>query len=140
MACSALNQIFGPSQLLLLKFLLTENHYIVVIKLPFTFVIKHGQKNTKIEFTGSNLCLLFLKCVIPSYQRIIIFKELYNYYFFTGMTEEQVKEKVLSGYRLPQPPLCPHILYDELKKCWNITPEDRPSFKTMKSVVDKSID
>ena len=41
----------------------------------------------------------------------------------------QVIEKVDSGYRLPPPPGCPHVIYNLMTRCWHPNPFSRPCFK-----------
>ena len=37
--------------------------------------------------------------------------------------------KVLQGYRNEIPDKCPAHLFNLMKRCWELNPKDRPSFK-----------
>ena len=48
---------------------------------------------------------------------------------YDGMRNEQVVQKVVAGYRAPRPdPGCSLELYAVMLRCWNVVPEERPSF------------
>ena len=48
---------------------------------------------------------------------------------YDGMRNEQVVQKVMAGYRAPRPdPGCSLELYAVMLRCWNVVPEERPSF------------
>jgi hypothetical protein len=51
-----------------------------------------------------------------------------------GFSNAEASEKVLEGYRLPKPEICPPQIYDLIFQCWNENPKDRP---TMKDIHDK---
>ncbi|XP_073463540.1 protein-tyrosine kinase 6-like isoform X2 [Aquarana catesbeiana] len=42
---------------------------------------------------------------------------------------EEVRRKVTSGYRLPQPPLCSGDIYSLMLRCWHQARKSRPSFQ-----------
>lgn len=44
--------------------------------------------------------------------------------------------KVKRGERLKQPKLCTDTVWDLAKKCWNVAPEERPSFSNIKSTIE----
>jgi len=48
---------------------------------------------------------------------------------YTGLSNLEATEKVLSGYMLPKPTLCPDFVYELMKKCWLRTPKERPNFE-----------
>ena len=52
---------------------------------------------------------------------------------YVGMTNSETSGKVLGGYRLPQPYLCPDNIYNIMKQCWVEKSADRP---TIKDIVD----
>jgi len=47
------------------------------------------------------------------------------------VTNEELSEKVSSGYQLLQPPNCPDYVYELMRRCWNMTPKSRPDFNTI---------
>ncbi|XP_001506767.1 protein-tyrosine kinase 6 [Ornithorhynchus anatinus] len=51
---------------------------------------------------------------------------------YPGMSNSEVHQKVLTGFRMLSPPKCPPMIYELMCKCWNITPEERPTFKCLK--------
>ena len=40
---------------------------------------------------------------------------------------------LIGGMRLPKPNLCPLEIWNVIDKCWNSDPDERPSFKELKS-------
>ncbi|XP_036608674.1 protein-tyrosine kinase 6 [Trichosurus vulpecula] len=51
---------------------------------------------------------------------------------YPGMSNNEAHTKVLGGFRMLRPTKCPPSIYDLMCKCWNLTPEERPCFKTLK--------
>jgi fyn-related kinase len=47
------------------------------------------------------------------------------------MTNAEVLEKLVHGYRIPCPKGCPQLLYDIMMECWHSKPIDRPTFATL---------
>ena len=45
------------------------------------------------------------------------------------MSNAEVFEKVVGGYRMPSPDNCPKEIYEWMFACWKVEPEQRPSFK-----------
>lgn len=43
----------------------------------------------------------------------------------------QVIQKLDQGYRIPQPENCPQELYNIMLQCWNVEPQERPTFETL---------
>ena len=62
------------------------------------------------------------------------------YYNFTGMTGTEVLNSVERGYRMPKPEnnifQCPDSFYDTMLKCWNKSPESRPTFRFLYDYFD----
>ena len=56
---------------------------------------------------------------------------------YIGMTNKEVLEKVLEGYRMPQPMGCPDKVYDIMQYCWRTEPDDRYTFDTLKWILDE---
>jgi fyn-related kinase len=60
---------------------------------------------------------------------------------YPGMTNKQVLESIIdNGYRMPQPSNCPNKLYDIMLRCWLENPDDRPTFATLKDILDNFFD
>jgi anaplastic lymphoma kinase len=54
-----------------------------------------------------------------------------GYMPYTGCSNKQVMDLVMSGGRLEAPACCPEPLYAIMLKCWHSTPEERPNFSTI---------
>ena len=52
----------------------------------------------------------------------------YGYTPYPGMTNEEVLEKLGTGYRMSRPGGCPDQLYSIMEECWKDQPEQRPTF------------
>uniref|UniRef100_A0A3B4B6F0 Tyrosine-protein kinase n=1 Tax=Periophthalmus magnuspinnatus TaxID=409849 RepID=A0A3B4B6F0_9GOBI len=50
---------------------------------------------------------------------------------YPAMTNYQVVQKILEGYRMPPPAKCPKPLYGIMSDCWKRDPQDRPTFETL---------
>ena len=63
----------------------------------------------------------------------ILLTELITYgrFPYAGMTNRDVLEQVLEGYRMPSPPGCPDELYRIMLDCWRKEPSERPTFETL---------
>jgi serine/threonine protein kinase len=48
---------------------------------------------------------------------------------FEGMSNENIKLKLMEGQQHPPPPGCPMDIYIMMVKCWNPKHQDRPSFR-----------
>ncbi|XP_073173817.1 tyrosine-protein kinase Lck isoform X1 [Lepidochelys kempii] len=55
---------------------------------------------------------------------------------YPGMTNPEVIQNLERGYRMPQPDNCPEELYGLMMHCWKESPEERPTFEYMKSVLE----
>ncbi|KAI1231199.1 hypothetical protein IHE44_0008136 [Lamprotornis superbus] len=55
---------------------------------------------------------------------------------YPGMTNPEVIQNLERGYRMPQPDNCPPELYELMRQCWKESPEERPTFEFMKSVLE----
>ena len=53
------------------------------------------------------------------------------------MSNAEVGEKVVGGYRMPSPDDCPVKIYEWMLACWNVEPEQRPSFKQLYDEIEK---
>lgn len=47
------------------------------------------------------------------------------------MSNYQVVHQVPQGYRMPNPPNCPKVMYDIMADCWKEKENDRPTFETL---------
>ncbi|XP_029351842.1 tyrosine-protein kinase SRK2 isoform X2 [Echeneis naucrates] len=50
---------------------------------------------------------------------------------YPAMTNYQVVQKILEGYRMPPPPNCPNVMYGIMMECWKEHEQDRPTFETL---------
>ncbi|KAG8451571.1 hypothetical protein GDO86_003681 [Hymenochirus boettgeri] len=55
---------------------------------------------------------------------------------YPGMTNPEVIENLEKGYRMPQPDNCPNELYDLMLLCWKESPEERPTFEFLRSLLE----
>jgi len=63
----------------------------------------------------------------------VVLWEMFSYGMipYTGMSNAEVIEKVITGYRLNSPENCPDQIYKLMFTCWNAQPERRPTFKQL---------
>ncbi|XP_069986800.1 tyrosine-protein kinase Src64B [Penaeus vannamei] len=47
---------------------------------------------------------------------------------YPGLSKHEVLTSIQQGYRMSKPEFCPDEIYELMYCCWNITPEDRPTF------------
>ncbi|XP_034047346.1 tyrosine-protein kinase Fer [Thalassophryne amazonica] len=50
---------------------------------------------------------------------------------YPGMTNQQAREQVETGYRMTCPQRCPDDIYKVMQRCWEYKPEDRPKFSEL---------
>ncbi|XP_041954888.1 protein-tyrosine kinase 6 [Alosa sapidissima] len=50
----------------------------------------------------------------------------------------EIFQLISSGYRLPCPSKCPRHIYDIMLMCWSDSPEERPDFKELRSLLQSS--
>ncbi|XP_072264883.1 tyrosine-protein kinase FRK [Pyxicephalus adspersus] len=50
---------------------------------------------------------------------------------YPGWNGRQTLEHLEQGYRIPKPFNCPQELYNIMTECWNVKPENRPTFETL---------
>ena len=55
---------------------------------------------------------------------------------YPGMTNGEVLAKLDQGYRMPCPPGCPEPLYTLMLDCWKLEADDRPTFETLKHMLE----
>ncbi|XP_065204985.1 fibroblast growth factor receptor 1-like isoform X2 [Planococcus citri] len=51
---------------------------------------------------------------------------------YTGLTVDQVVQRVSEGFRLDKPELCSNEIYQLMLDCWSYLPEERPTFTEIK--------
>ena len=56
---------------------------------------------------------------------------------YKGMSNAEVIENVLGGYRLPSPDNCPEEIYQCMIACWNEQAKRRPSFKQLYDEIER---
>lgn len=49
-----------------------------------------------------------------------------------GMTNHETLQQISRGYRLPRPAACPAEVYVLMVECWKSSPEERPTFATLR--------
>uniref|UniRef100_A0A7N8WWJ2 Tyrosine-protein kinase n=1 Tax=Mastacembelus armatus TaxID=205130 RepID=A0A7N8WWJ2_9TELE len=52
---------------------------------------------------------------------------------YTSMTNQQTRDEVEKGYRMPAPHSCPVEIARILNSCWHYDPRNRPSFKKLRA-------
>ncbi|XP_043972553.1 protein-tyrosine kinase 6b [Gambusia affinis] len=57
---------------------------------------------------------------------------------YPGINNREVYNKVKSGYRMEAPNKCPSFVHSIMLKCWQEQPEDRPTFKDLKDMLERS--
>ena len=50
---------------------------------------------------------------------------------YPKMKDDNVREKIKSGYRLPKPKRCPQAAYTVMTECWRSVPDERPNFSAL---------
>ncbi|XP_030641589.1 tyrosine-protein kinase Lck isoform X2 [Chanos chanos] len=55
---------------------------------------------------------------------------------YPGMTNPEVIQNLERGYRMPRPDNCPEDLYSIMQLCWKESPETRPTFEYLRSVLE----
>jgi hypothetical protein len=58
---------------------------------------------------------------------------------YPGLSNSEVIDKVLAGYRMPCPANVPTEVYGIMMQCWRANPEERPAFEQLKDVVGRLI-
>uniref|UniRef100_A0A674ETT1 Tyrosine-protein kinase n=1 Tax=Salmo trutta TaxID=8032 RepID=A0A674ETT1_SALTR len=55
---------------------------------------------------------------------------------YPGMSNPEVIQNLEKGYRMPRPENCPEDLYNIMNLCWKESPENRPTFEYLRSVLE----
>uniref|UniRef100_A0A8C7H9C3 Tyrosine-protein kinase n=1 Tax=Oncorhynchus kisutch TaxID=8019 RepID=A0A8C7H9C3_ONCKI len=55
---------------------------------------------------------------------------------YPGMSNPEVIQNLERGYRMPRSEDCPEGLYNIMNLCWNESPENRPTFEYLRSVLE----
>ena len=77
-------------------------------------------------------CRFTIKSDVWSFGILMYEIVTYGRFPYPGMTNAQVLENVLQGYRMPRPQRCPDPLYQIMLSCWKDDPEARPTFEYLK--------
>lgn len=66
----------------------------------------------------------------------VLLWELFSYgkVPFAAMKNQEILDSVNNGYQLPRPKNCPEKVYETMKRCWDLEPENRPSFVELTSI------
>ena len=56
---------------------------------------------------------------------------------YAELPNQDVLKHVTNGNRLEKPPLCPDDIYDVMTQCWNVHPNERPTFKAISDSLRK---
>ncbi|XP_067948281.1 uncharacterized protein [Watersipora subatra] len=56
---------------------------------------------------------------------------------YPGINNYHISEYIASGKRIEKPDICPSIIYEMMRECWDAEPENRPSFPDMSARLDK---
>ena len=48
-----------------------------------------------------------------------------------GMANREVLDQIQRGYRMPRHENCPDKIYDYMLRCWDSSPDNRPTFEVM---------
>ena len=92
------------------------------------------QKDFAIKWTASEAVLynrFSIKSDVWSFG--IVLHEIITYGSapYPGMTDYEVKQQIRQGYRMPPSMGCPGKLYNIMLNCWQVEPENRPTFDTL---------
>jgi hypothetical protein len=52
------------------------------------------------------------------------------------MANREVLDQIQRGYRMPRHENCPEKIYDYMLRCWDSSPDNRPTFEVYFSLVD----
>jgi hypothetical protein len=48
---------------------------------------------------------------------------------YPGMANREVLDQIQRGYRMPRHENCPDKIYDYMLRCWDASPDNRPTFE-----------
>ncbi|XP_074867442.1 protein-tyrosine kinase 6 [Carettochelys insculpta] len=51
---------------------------------------------------------------------------------YPGMSNSEVCQKIQTGFQMSCPPKCPSMLYAIMRKCWDLSPDQRPDFQNLR--------
>ncbi len=92
------------------------------IKLPIKWTAPESIKHHRFSF----------KSDVWSFGIVLYEVITYGRFPYAGMTNPEVRDKVLQGYRMFKPPGCPDKLYDIMLHCWREEPESRLTFDSLR--------
>lgn len=66
----------------------------------------------------------------------IVLMEIFTYGEdpYPGMSDDEVLTKIENGYRMDRPKNTASKFYNLMQKCWNLDPDERPTFQSMVSL------
>jgi fyn-related kinase len=59
---------------------------------------------------------------------------------YPSMNNQEVLQQVSRNYRMPKPQNCPDRLYLMMQSCWKHLPEERPTFESLKYMLENFFD
>ena len=55
-----------------------------------------------------------------------------------GMANREVLDQIQRGYRMPRHENCPDKIYDYMLRCWDSSPDNRPTFEVIAALRRRS--
>jgi hypothetical protein len=55
-----------------------------------------------------------------------------------GMANREVLDQIQRGYRMPRHENCPDKIYDYMLRCWDSSPDNRPTFEVIAALGRRS--
>ena len=78
----------------------------------------------------------FIKSDVWSFGILLYEIITYGRFPYPGMTDAQLLDQLIMGYRMPRAMGCPEKLYSIMLTCWKDKPEDRPTFESLQWQLD----
>ncbi|XP_069506919.1 protein-tyrosine kinase 6 [Ambystoma mexicanum] len=87
--------------------------------------LSHGQFSTKTDVWSFGVLLfeIMTRGQIP----------------YVGISHAEILDEILRGYRMPKPRECTDKVYNVMHSCWDIDPNNRPTFATLKKRLENLI-
>ncbi|KAL0170027.1 hypothetical protein M9458_034623, partial [Cirrhinus mrigala] len=112
------------------------------------YTAREGKFASIVEPRELKRCLRSLRCKAINYGTFSIKSDVWSFGVllteivtygripYPGMTNPEVIANLERGYRMPCPDNCPEDLYDIMKHCWTESPDNRPTFEYLRSVLE----